>query len=527
MTDPGINDLMKSGHGHLARQDYAAAHAVADRLLRDFEHTPDTLLFAGEVQFLRGNYAGTSKLAEDCMTAFPEDPAGGILRCRALMAMGQQGEARDLALDIAKLDIKDDRHVDILVTILSGCLVPEAAYPLARAAVERDPYDAKAHRRLALTCRLIGKLDEALEHAKIAIRFDAHDYEMVGLRSNLRSATPEDNNIAELEALLTEGCRSQLGASRVAYALAKELEEVGRYERAFAVLNAAATFKRQTINFRPEEDLETFATLRNHFTRERIEKASPGCDSGEPIFILGLPRTGSTLLERIIAGHPDVYAAGELLHFDAAMMIGVRERGAVQSRGEIIEHSSALDMAALGQRYIERTRPYTGHTARFIDKRPLNFVSLGVIRMALPNAKVVHVRRTPMDACYSIYKFLFNEAYPWSYSLDEIADYYIAYRQLMDHWRSVMGDYVIDVAYEDVVDDIETASRGLFERLELAWDPAVLDFHKSDTATMTGSAVQVRQKLYSSSVGRWKSYEEQLQPLANKLAAADLDPYSP
>ena len=527
MTDPSINELINSGHGHLARQDYAAAHAVADRLLRDFEHTPDTLLFAGEVQFLRGNYAGTSKLAEDCMNAFPEDPAGGILRCRALMAMGRQGEARDLALEIAKLDITDDRHVDILVTILSGCLVPEAAYPLAKGAVERDPYDAKAHRRLALTCRLIGKLDEALAEAKIAIRFDAHDYEMLGLRSNLKTATPDDNNIAELEALLTAGCRSQLGAARVAYALAKELEEVGRYERSFAVLQAAATFKRQTIQFRPEDDLEAFKLLAEHFTAERINDAGPGLPTQEPIFILGLPRTGSTLLERILEGHSEVYAAGELLHFNAAMMAGIRETGNVRNHRDVVLKSTEQDMTRLGQRYIDRTRPYTGHTNHFIDKRPLNFMSLGVIRMALPNAKVVHVRRTPMDACYSIYKFLFNEAYPWSYNLDEIADYYIAYRELMEHWRSVMGDYIIDVAYEDVVDDIESAARTLFTRLELAWDPAVLDFHKSETATMTGSAVQVRQKLYSSSVGRWKSYEEQLQPLANRLAAADLDPYSP
>lgn len=132
-----------------------------------------------------------------------------------------------------------------------------------------------------------------------------------------------------------------------------------------------------------------------------------------------------------------------------------------------------------------------------------------------------------MDACYAAYKFLFNEAYPWSYDLDEIAKYYIAYRQLMDHWRTVIPGRIIDVAYEDVVEDLEGEAKRLVGEIGLDWEPACLDFHENKAAAMTGSAVQVRQKIYSSSVGRWRNYENQLKPLAVSLEAGGIDPYSP
>lgn len=526
-AEPTFAELLERGRGFLRGQDHRAALAIADRLLRDFDPRPDALLFAGEVHFFRGNFFGTEELARRCQDEFPDDVSGAIMMCRALIAQGKHGEARDLALETAEREITSEQHVDILVTILSGTLVPEAAYPIARAAVERDPYNPAAHRRLALNCRLIGKLDEALDSAKIALRFNAHDYEMIGLRSALKTATDSDNNIAELESLLAAGCRDALGAARVAYALAKECEDTGQHTRSFGFLQAGARFKRQTLNFRPEEDIRTFEMLAEKFTADSFSKAGPGHDSREPVFILGLPRTGSTLLERILSSHSDVHAAGELFHFDAALMTEIRKLGPIADRADMIEKSKNLDMRVVGRSYIERTRPYTGHTPRFIDKRPLNFISLGPIRLALPGAKVIHVRRTPLDACYSIYKFLFNDAYPWSYDLTEIANFYVAYRKLMDHWRNVMPGYITDVVYEDVVNDLEGEARKLLAAMDLMWEPAVLEFHQNEQATMTGSAVQVRQKIYASSVGRWRNYEDELQPVADILEKADIDPYNP
>ena len=520
-------ELFEQGRVHLKAGRHREALAISDRLLKQFDETPEALLFAGEVHFTRANFVESERLARQCSNHFPSDYGGPVLRCRALLALGKLGEARELALTMAEKDITVDSHIDILVTILSGCMVPEAAYPLCKKSIALDSYNAAAHRRLALTCRLIGKLDEAVEAANIALKFDPHDYEMIGLRSNLRTVTAEDNHVAELEAMLSAGCRNALGAARVTYALAKECEDVGQYERSIRFLEAGAAFKRQNIKYTLEEDLRTFKTLQEVFSAQALAGDTRGFDTEEPIFILGLPRTGSTLLERIISSHSAVYTAGELQHFSAAMMEEVRKLGPLADRTDLVRKSLQIDPLAVGREYLERTRPFTGHTPHFIDKLPLNFLSIGLLHLALPKAKIIHVRRSPMDACYAVYKFLFNETYAWSYDLGEIAQYYIGYRQLMDHWRTVLPGKIIDVAYEDVVENLEAEARRLVGDLGLDWEPACLDFHENTAAAMTGSAVQVRQKIYSSSVGRWRNYEAQLKPLADALEAAGIDPRQP
>ncbi len=518
--------LLDEGRGLLKAGRHADALAIADRLLKTFEETPEALFFAGEVHFTRGNWVESERLARQCCDRFPGDYGGPVLRCRALSAAGKRGQARELALAMADKDLTVDSHIEIVVSILSACMEPEAAYPLCKRSTARDPDNAAAHRRLALTCRLIGKFDEAVEAADIALRFDSHDYEMIGLRSNLRKATAEDNHIAELETILSAGCGSALGAARVAYSLAKESEDIGEYERSFRFLEAGASFKRENMKYAVGEDLETFRNLREVFTAEALAGPPRGFDTEEPIFILGLPRTGSTLIERIISSHSAVYAAGELNHLSAAMMAEVRKLGAPADHADLVRKSLQADPLAIGRGYLDRTRPFAGHTPRFIDKRPVNFLSVGVIHLALPRAKIIHVRRTPLDACYAVYKFLFNETYAWSYDLGDIAQYYIGYRQLMDHWRTVVPGRIIDVGYEDMVEDLEGEARRLIAELGLDWQPACLDFHENTAAAMTGSAVQVRQKIYSSSVGRWRDYETQLKPLATTLEAAGIDPFN-
>jgi len=519
--------LLEQGRMLLKSVQHREALAIADRLLSEFEETPEALLFAGEVHFTRANFVESERLSRQCMMHFPDEFGGPIMRCRALLATGRMGEARNIALSLADKEITDDTQIGILVTVLSGCMRPDAAYPLCKRAIELDSYNPEAHRRLALTCRLIGKLDEAVNAAEIVLRFDPHDYEMIGLRSAVSTATKQKNHVAELEKLLAAGCRNALGGARVAYALATECEETGESERSFAYLEAGARFKRQTIKYDIKAELDTFKTVQETFTAEALADADKGFETKEPIFILGLPRTGSTLVERIISSHSAVHSAGELQHFSGAVMEEVRKLGPIADQADLIRKSLQTDPATVGRRYLERTRSFTGHTQYFADKQPVNYVMIGLIHCALPNATIIHLRRTPMDACYAVYKFLFNEAYAWSYDLNEIAQYYVGYRQLMVHWRAVLPGRIIDIAYEDVVEDLVGEARRLIAHLGLKWEPACLEFHESEAATMTGSAAQVRKKIYSSSVGRWRDYEGQLKPLADALEAEGIDPLTP
>ena len=207
------------------------------------------------------------------------------------------------------------------------------------------------------------------------------------------------------------------------------------------------------------------------------------------------------------------------------MMLQVRQQPNAQkwSRKELVQQTAKLDFNDLGQAYLESTRPLTGHTAHFVDKMPLNFLYAGLIHRAMPNAKIVHLSRHPMDTCYSIYKCLFQDAYPWSYDLGEIALYYSAYHQLMTHWNTVMPGVIHELAYEDLVGDVEGKARKLLDYCGLSWDSRCVRFHESQATSTTASATQVRQPVYQSSVNRWKSYEEQLSPLREQLGKLGID----
>jgi len=257
----------------------------------------------------------------------------------------------------------------------------------------------------------------------------------------------------------------------------------------------------------------------------------PGdCANPEAIFILGMPRTGTTLVERILASHSAVSSAGELNNFalemsrEAKKLMPPQQTQAGVSKQDRVVASTGLDFSLLGQQYIDSTRPLTGNSQRFIDKMPLNFLYTGLIHLALPQAKIIHLQRHPLDTCFAIYKTLFADAYPFSYQLEELGSYYAAYRQLMAHWHQVMPDVIYDQPYETLVTDIEAKTQQLLAYCELPWEPACLDFHTQQQASTTASATQVRQPVYTSSVGKWRKFKDELAPLIKTLESEGIDP---
>ena len=252
MTNHATNEnhdteLLEQGRACLKADRWSEALRISERLFERLGRTPRTLLFASEVHFQRGNFMESDRLAEECLQAYPDEIGGGVLRCRALYALGRHDEARKLALSLADKDLAFDSHRQIVTSVLLWCLEPEAAYPLCKQSIALDPDNASAHHGLALICRAMGDVDETEEAANAAIRLDPHDYEMIQLRSSLRTMTPERNNTAELEALLAGGCRDWQGTVKVAYALAKEKEDIGDYESAFHFLKTGASLQRSAF----------------------------------------------------------------------------------------------------------------------------------------------------------------------------------------------------------------------------------------------------------------------------------------
>ena len=432
--------------------------------------------------------------------------------------LGQQGafvRVSELIEPLRQQSLKSGWQCATLGLLLSRMEQQEAALEQYQRALELEPDVGQHYYNVASVLRFLGRFDEAEAALSSAIALDPKDYDAYKLRSDLRAWSTTQNHVKQLRELIEAGVESPRGEVQLCYALSKELEDIEEHQAAFRVLKRGADQRRRHMRYDVGGDIETMAEIAKVYEAEKFSDEQPGCLSTEPVFIIGMPRTGTTLAERILASHSQVFAAGELNNFAGEMIkhVGRRDLGKLA----MVSASTGLDFGKLGQAYIDSTRPQTGHTPHFIDKLPLNFLYAGLIKLALPAAKIVHLQRHPLDTCYAIYKTLFQDAYPFSYELNELGRYYVAYAQLMRHWETCLGDSLYTLSYEDLVLDTESVARGMLQYCELAWEPSCLDFHLSKAATSTASASQVRQPVYQSSVSKWKHYQQELQPLIRVL----------
>jgi tetratricopeptide (TPR) repeat protein len=421
---------------------------------------------------------------------------------------------------------KDHRNDPLLLQQIAGLFVQCGQHELAgtcyQRAVELQPGNPDYLYNLATSKTAMGELEEAEALFTEVIRLNPGDYGAWLNRSGLKTQTAGSNHVEQLEYV-----KSQLGPDdpdqmQVCYALAKELEDLGRFDESFTTLQEGSHRRRQNMQYDIAEDEDAMASIADCFDAELLNSAPVLARAERPVFILGLPRSGTTLVDRIISSHSRADSLGEHNTLALALMRLTRElagdSGAdATGKAELIRESVNIDFAELGRRYTSTIDEFGNPTERLIDKTPLNFLYLGLIHLAIPGARIIHMRRHPVDSCYAIYKTLFRSGYPFSYSLQEVGRYYIAYRRLMDHWRNAIPGAFLDVDYESVVTDPEGAARRIMAHLGFDWEEACLDFHRRKGVAATASAAQVRQPIYSSSVGLWRKYRRQLTPLAGKL----------
>ncbi len=334
-----------------------------------------------------------------------------------------------------------------------------------------------------------------------------------------RKARPGDDNLAQMETLLAAAATAS-PARRIAlhYGLGKGYDELGDYARAFAHFEQGARLKRETFNYSSEADEARIEAIIQHFDAPRLRALEGlGDPSDLPIFVLGMPRSGTTLTEQVLASHPQVAGAGELHDLMRILQAPLPGEPGLPYPANLAR-ASASDMAARGQHYLEALRRHGPGARRITDKLPANYMGAGLIPAMLPNARIIHVRRDPVDTCLSCFTRLFSEHQEATYDLAELGRHYRHYARLMAHWRQVMpAGSMLEVRYEDLVADLPGQTARMLTFCDLPWDDACLAFHRNERSIRTASVTQVRQPLYSSSVERWRQYEAYLGPLLEAL----------
>lgn len=388
-------------------------------------------------------------------------------------------------------------------------------------AIALKPDFADPYNNLGNVLRELGRFDEALKafDAAIALR-----PETIGVYTNLSDAKRfRDNNDEHLRAiedfLAKYDTLSEQNQMHVGFAAAKAYDDLKRYDEGFPLLIRANALKRKTIAYDEEAASKLFERVRTTFTADLVRaKMGGGFATQTPIFVLGMPRSGTTLVEQILASHPSVQGAGELKDLSETVNSVRSNNGQQAAYPEFVPVLLPGELAKIGEVYAAKLAQHAPGAQRITDKMPSNFYFLGLIHLALPGAKIIHTRRNPVDTCVSCFSKLFAGEQNQTYDLGELGRYYRAYHELMAHWREVLpAGAFLDVQYEDVVGDIETQARRLLDYCGLEWTPQVLDFHRTDRPVKTASARQVRQPIYGSSVARWRNYEKFLGPLLAEL----------
>ena len=428
------------------------------------------------------------------------------------------GEAADRARTLSK---GNAALLDTLGVIYTRAGNHASAANAFREAAILAPRHAAFRYNLAMSEISAGHLDAAESELEACIALEPR-YWIGHLKlAHLRRQTTSHNHVSRLEALLRQcgpNRGDSVGGMCLHMALAKELEDLERYDDAFEHLVQGKAAGAVPNDYSISDDHALFDAITKAFAIPAPEAG--GYLSDEPIFVLGMPRSGTTLVERIVSSHPDVWSAGELLNFALCFKRLSGCRTAALLDAATVKAASTGDLHELGEAYIASTRPGTGKTPKFIDKLPYNFLYLGHIANALPNATILWVRRNPLDTCLSNFRQLFAPNSPFSgYSFDllDVGRYYVLFHRLMEHWQRILPGRILEVSYEALVNSQHDVTQGILDFCGLPWNDACLHFERNPSPVATASAAQVRSPIHKNALHRWKHYERQLAPLRDLL----------
>lgn len=483
-----------------ARPDSAGAYVVLSRALHSAGRTSEAIGALQKARSLEEKPGPLMELASMLLDA--RRPAEALEAVRRASELGRDDAELRYILGTAEIETGDVRRGEQEL----------------RRAVELNPSSSDALNNLGGALRMLGRMDEAHEAIKKALELDPKSATALFNLAITRRVSPGDPNLPLFDAVEAElpGLRP---GERVSahFALGKVRSDVGDHDAAFRHFLAGGDLKRELVQFDEADLMARFDRLMAMPASVFAVTRAGATQSDAPIFIVGMPRSGTTLVEQILASHPQVRSVGETDALDrAARPVLDRFESGVLDYARI----SDPEMARIGKAYVDEVGAKAPGARKIVDKMPFNFLHLGLIKLALPNARIVHLMRDPLDTCISCFTSLFADGHGYAYNLAELGRVYRKYSEMMAHWRTTLPvNSFLDVQYENVVEDLDAQARRILAYCDLPWDPAVLSFHQGQRVVRTASAAQVREPIYTRSVGRWRVYERHLGPLMAELGS--------
>jgi predicted Zn-dependent protease len=503
--------------------DLAPAEAMVRAfLLRHGDH-PEAMRLLAKIGMARDVLDDAELLLDAVLRMVPQHRAARHEYAQCLIQRHKYVEAREQVALLLEADPAHPDYRSIAATAAVGLGENERAIGLYRELLRDAPGSADVNLWLGHALKTVGEVPEAIDayRAAAAARPDFGD--AYWSLANLKRYRFEDGQIADMRAAEAAPATAPIDRVHLCFALGKALEDRDEIADSWRYYERGNALQREASRYRPEIMETNTRRQREVCTRDFFAaRTAWGAPDPDPIFILGLPRAGSTLIEQILASHSEVEGTQELPDVQRIVLeLQGRDLDLDDPRYPgVLADMTAEDFAALGQRYLADTRVYRTSRPFFIDKMPNNFRHIGLIRLMLPNAKIIDARRDPMSCCFSNLKQLFAQGQEFTYSIDDIARYYRTYLDLMAHWDAALPGHVLRVQHEDVVDDLEGSVRRILDHCDLPFEPACVAFHENRRSVRTPSSEQVRQPIFRDGLEQWKKYEPWLGSLHEALGDA-------
>lgn len=514
-----------NGMALLKAKKFEQVHKLAIAAIKANVRDPLPYFMLGKIAAEHDNLIKADQLFAKSVTYNPGDVYAVAHHAKTLSALAQHNSAKAQADRAVEIGVEDAYLADTLGVVYSRAGYHKLAMPLFAHAVDRHPDHANLQYNLASSAQFTGDFDTARDGYRKTIALEHDNYRAWTSLVSLDTQTNEQNMLDDLISLFDGAGDNAEAKLQLGHAIAKTLEDLGRHEDSLKWLIKGKTVKRDELRYNRDTGAKLFASARKTYPEDN--KLSHSARIEHPIFIVGLPRTGTTLVDRIISSHSKVVSAGELSIFSELTKITSKSPSNLAMDSEtfdIAANFSSDTLSEIGQSYLEAAKDRAQNSSFMVDKMPLNCFYSGLIHRALPNARIIALRRGAMDSCLSNFRQLFATQYSYyNYTLDleDTAWFYRQFDSLMTHWRTVLpSDRFMEVCYEDIIFDQENQTRRLLDFCGLDWEDACMRFHENAAPVATASSVQVRQPLYSGSIGRWKKYGDKLNGL--KTALGDL-----